>query len=39
MYRYVLLMKELLKYSNQTHPDYAYLERAHAKVRLTHPNT
>lgn len=31
--RYVLLLKELLKYSNQTHPDYAYLERAHAKVK------
>lgn len=29
----MLLLKELLKYSNQTHPDYAYLERAHAKVK------
>jgi len=31
--RYVLLLKELLKYSNPSHPDYALLEGAFNKVK------
>jgi hypothetical protein len=31
--RYVLLLKELLKYTNPSHPDFPLLEQAYAKVK------